>query len=503
MGNSYIKVPKSVSYSSIKDKDFTLSPSQYKTLEIPNSNFRYVRDFLVRPLNNKDLGTEIGSLNYISRSTHYFLRTKALQPHSFLPEITKETALPIMPSSFIAINLKKGDLLISKDSNIGEIVILDEDYPNCMLSGALYRLPLSDNKYYLLAFIKHKIFREQLNFMVPKGATIRHAKTKFLDCKVPMPVTNTDNTIRFIELLTQAIINKEKLIKRRHEAILKGIEQELQENQNNDHFVFRQPTISEIDKVGRLDAGLYTEVFKRNNFITKNYSKGYGNIYELGFSLRRGQNLQESNIGKSVYSDSYINGFYALALPKNFSAYGVIDKFLYLGNPNKLKTLQQGEIVFGAEGTFRSIVICSKRENHITNIHGITLYNRDLVLSIFVKCYMDYLVMKGVIDCVKVGGHGGSFAQKYWDAIMFPKFDSKKQRKIAKLYHNPESIYYEDTLTTLDNFLEQDKTFNEQAGIYELDKSAKHMKQVLNNSIDDIVNGKGVDCSCLDLLKIM
>ena len=67
-------------------------------------------------------------------------------------------------------------------------------------------------KFYLLAFIKHNIFREQLDFMVPKGATIRHAKTMFLDCKIPMPNHNTENIIKFVEFLTQAIINKEQLI---------------------------------------------------------------------------------------------------------------------------------------------------------------------------------------------------------------------------------------------------------------------------------------------------
>ena len=101
----------------------------------------------------------------------------------YLPNLTDETALPIMPSEFVQMNLKEGDLLISKDSNIGEIVILDKNYPNHMLSGAIYRLPVKNEwRYYLLAFIKHKIFREQLDYMVPKGATIRHAKTLFLDC---------------------------------------------------------------------------------------------------------------------------------------------------------------------------------------------------------------------------------------------------------------------------------------------------------------------------------
>ena len=195
MSNSYIKIPNSIFFNSIIEKDYTLSSSQYMDLIMPNENFLFVKDFLKRDLQRKDLGVEVGSLNYIGQSTHYFIRTKALQSHSFLPEITPETALPIMPNTFVKMNLQEGDILISKDSNIGEVVILDKDYPNFMLSSAIYRLPILKNKYYLLAFIKHSIFREQLDFMVPKGATIRHAKTMFLDCKIPMPNENAEKVI--------------------------------------------------------------------------------------------------------------------------------------------------------------------------------------------------------------------------------------------------------------------------------------------------------------------
>jgi type I restriction enzyme S subunit len=490
--SSYVKTPTSISFSSIIEKDYSLSSSQFVELVMPNQNFVLVSDFLDRKLQRKDLGFEVGSLNYIGQSTHYFLRTKALQQHSFLPEITSETALPIMPNSFVKMNLKKDDLIISKDSNIGEIVILDKDYPNFMLSGALYKLPVTKNKYYLLAFIKHNIFREQLDALVPKGATIRHAKTLFLDCKIPMPNYNAENTIKFIELLTQAIINKEQLIKQRHETILQRIETELLNNQKPNKFKFELPTINEIENVGRLDTGLYSEVFKQITFLIKNYKDGYLNVYDLGFTLSRGQNLQESNIGKSVYSDKHYKNFYSLALPTNFSDYGTIDKIIYLGNSDNLKTLKQGEVIFGAEGTFRSIVVCDEKNKHITNIHGITLYNQNLVLSVFVKCYMDFLTNKGVIDCVKVGGHGGSFAQKYWDIIPFPKFANTKQKEIALLYHNSNCNYNANTFT-LDSFLEQDNTFNEIAGIYELDKTAKQLKEILSQAIDDIANDREVE----------
>lgn len=496
MNNNYIKTPTTISFSNIVEKGYTLSSSQYMDLVMSNKNFLYVKDFLSRPLQRKDLGFEVGSSNYIRKSTHYFLRTKALQQYSFLPEITSETALPIMPNCFVSMNLKKGDLIISKDSNIGEIVILDRDYTNYMLSGALYKLPVIDKKFYLLAFIKHNIFREQLNFMVPKGATIRHAKTMFLDCKIPIPTTNVDKTIKFVELLTQAIINKEQLIKKRYDKILQLIEQELLNNQNSEEFKFELPSINEVENAGRLDTNLYREQFKKIVFQIENYTKGFQTIQELGFSLSRGQNLQVSNIGDSVYSKKKYNNFYTLMLPKFLSKYGTVERVEYLGNPNPLKTLRKGDLIFGAEGfeKGRSIVIIEEQDKVITNIHGITIQQEEhnVNKAIFVKCCLDYFRSKGLIDLYAVGGNGGSLAQKYWDIIPFPVFDQIKQDEITILYHNPVCNYQTGNFT-LDNFLEQDNAFNETAGIYELDKTAKQLKSTLDQAIDNIANDKKVN----------
>ena len=112
MAESYIKIPESISFNTIEEKDYTLSSSQYMDLIMPNKNYKLVRDFLSRPLKRSDLGNEIGSINYIGNSPYYFLRTKALQSHTYLPEITTETAIPILPKSFIKQNLKEGDLII-------------------------------------------------------------------------------------------------------------------------------------------------------------------------------------------------------------------------------------------------------------------------------------------------------------------------------------------------------------------------------------------------------
>lgn len=500
MSNSYIKIPLNISYKDITCGHLSFSASQYRKLELPNRNFRLVKDFLSRPLRRSDLGIEVGSLNYIGQSTHYFLRTKALQEHSFLPDITEETAPPIMPHSFVQMNLKKGDLIISKDSNIGEIVILDKDYPNMMLSGALYKLPIKNEwKYYLLAFIKHPIFREQLDFMVPKGATIRHAKTMFLDCKIAIPNQNTANVIRFVGFLTQAIINKEILIKQKHEKILQLIEKELLDNQHSSRFKFELPKITEIKETGRLDTGLYSEDYKKTNFLIRNYLHGSLPITEINsgeVTITRGQNLQESNIGKSIYSDKPIKNFYRLCLSKNFNEDSTISRFSFIANPSRLKEIKKGEIVFSCRGDMgRSIIFCESIKHTITNIDNvhIAFKGQELFKNIFISQCLSFYRKNGYIAKIAIGGSGAdSFTIYQFNLIDIPLFPTNKQKEIAQLYHNSKCNYQPDTFI-LDNFLDKDDEFNKVAGIYELDKTSKMLKDILNNTIDNIVNDREVE----------
>jgi hypothetical protein len=138
-------------------------------------------------------------------------------------------------------------------------------------------------------------------------------------------------------------------------------------------------------------------------------------------------------------------------------------------------------------------VIIEEKERTITNIHGVTIQQEEhnVEKAIFVKCCLDYLRDKGLIDLFAVGGNGGSLAQKYWEYIPFPKFENEMQSNIAKLYHNPE-CQYNTKKWSLNDFLINDNIFNEIAGIYELDKTAKQLKVKLNLAIDNIVNDKPV-----------
>ncbi len=491
----YIHTPSSVKWQDVVDKDFTLSSSQYVRLVMPNKNYMLVRNFLLRPLERKDLGVEVGSLSYIDKSSFHFIRTKALQPHSFLLDLNKETALPILPSEFVSMNLKEGDLLISKDSNIGEIVILDKNYPNCMLSGAIYKLPVTEKwRYYLLAIIKADIFREQLDFMVPKGATIRHAKTMFLDCKIPLPNNNPESTITYISILTQAIINKEKLIRQRHAEILRQIEKELNENQKPIQFSYHLPKLNEVKEVGRLDASLFKVFFKKGLFCVLNYKNGYSPLTQQHLKLIPGPSLELKLLGTRIDSDHYIKGFYRLITPKQITNYGIVRNDEFIGTPAKIATVQFGDILFGESGTGRTMVFLDDDQNTINNAHAHILrsvLDNDLHRVITIRSILQYYKEIGLTDCMTVGGSGGHLSPSYFDRIMIPNFPETKQREIATLYHNPQE--YATVSFTLENFMEKDKEFNSTAGIYELDKTAKHLKRLLNKAIDDIVNDRNVE----------
>lgn len=499
MKREYIDIPIFTTYNEIINKNHTLSATQYKSFNIANENTKSVSDFLYRDLTRDDLGYEVGSEAYVDDSTFYFIKTKALQPETYLLDINKESFQCIIPKSFITSNLKRGDLIISKDSNVGEIAILDKDYPNCMLCGGIYKLPVKENKYYLLAFIKSELFRQQIDFIVPRGSTIRHGKKKFLECQIPIPNKNPENTVKYVELLMKSIINKEQEIHRKHSLILELIQKELEQNQNDTSFKYSLPNIAEIMALDRMDSSLYSEEFKEKENLITNYTFGYETLTELGYYGVRGTSLESKSIKNRIDSDTYKEGFYELIIPTNITKYGTVAKSSYIGTPVELKTISQGDIIFGGEGygKGKSFVVIENTGNVATNYHGIRIRcntKQSLNRKIFIKCFLSYLRERGLIDKYGVGGNGGHLAPAYFGLIKIPNFPENIEQEIVKMYYNNEVLYSPD-MHTIDTFIQYDTSFNLSAGIYELDKSMKYLVRKLNNALANIADDIEVKCT--------
>lgn len=483
MNYKYIKVPHQISLQDYIDNDFCLAPSKY-TSYTPNKSTTFAslaslceetKTKIKINKNQKYNYSEIGDID-VSRGLVDNITYWGIN----IPSVTPK-------------ELKQNDIVISTVRTYrGGIGFIHEHLDNHCCSPAVLIIRNVDSKItkeYLFAILRTDFFIEQILGFQNRGMYPRLDKDAMKHILIPLP--KEINIMHFISVLVKAYLNKISLVKKRHNDIVEIIETELLENQKTNKFMFELPKIKEIEEAGRLDTNLYRKNFKKVVFEIQNYKNGFKTISELGFSLSRGQNLQVSNIGESIYSLKKYSNFYTLMLPKFLSKYGTVDRIEYLGNPNALKTLKKGDLIIGAEGfeKGRSIVIIEEKERTITNIHGITLQQEDhnVVKSIFVKCCLDYFRSKGLIDLYAVGGNGGSLAQKYWDIIPFPSFVETKQQEIAKLYHNAD-INYETKRFTLENFLSMDDAYNEQAGIYELDKTAKHLKEILNSAIDCIIN---------------
>lgn len=497
---SYVNTPLHIKYSDIKlSENVSLSSQQYKGVSIKNTNVRCVSELLDRPLEKSDYGIEIGSGSYIEKSPYIFLKTGVLQDFSYLIRVESKSfeymaGTQTNRDAISTLNLKKGDLLVSKDANVGEIVILDSDYPNALMSSGLHRLPVQENlKLYVMAFIKHKFIREQLNFLVPSGSTIRHGKDSILRCVIPFSNQNEDEVIEYVSVLLKAIIEKELKIKERYKDELNFIELELNNNQSAKRVDTPKLTLSRLRDNNRLDATFYNDSFNKSKSLFKNYAFGSETISDLGITFSRGQNLQISNIGNSIYSNTKQKGFYTLILPKNFLSEGVAKKREYLGNSNKLITLEKGTVIFGAEGTFRSIAVLDDVESLITNIHGIIMKssNNSVVDLLYVKILLDYMRDKNMLSSFAVGGNGGSLAYEYWKEIRFPKFPQQKREILTNFFYT--NTKYKPNTDNINAFIEYDKNFNEVAGIYDLDKAKQYLQDLLDLTLEKIINDEVVE----------
>jgi len=487
----YLCVPREVTLADLKAKESSWSAGMYQRVEIPTSKTRFVRELL----HGYDKGGDPGSLHYLRHSTHYFIRTKALQSHSYLISSKGDAITPISPRVFKDMALSDGDILLSKDSNVGECAMVDGDsWRNHTLSGGVVRLRPLVNRHYLFAFLKHPLFVAELRAKVPRGATIAHANELWLDCRIPFPAQrDADQVVAYVAALAEAIMDKEKAIRTRDAEILRQIDAELSANQTSSGpFLYEFPSTNDVRMLGRLDAAIYSYECKSKVARITSYRRGSMTPTAAKFTVTPGPSLEMKLLQTRIDSDVPKSGFYKLLIPANISEYGTMDVVTWLGTARKLPLLRAGDILFGEAGFHkgRSIVLIDEPERATTNAHG--LYARrgdgDLNKSIFFRCIFNWYRSQRLIDLMAVGGSGGHFSPNYFDFVRIPNFPQDLQKKIARLYHN--SAPHPGRRPTLANFVAWHREWNENLGIWELDREMKVLQQTLASVQEEIIDGR-------------
>lgn len=498
----------SVYYKDIIENDYILSNDAFKWIEF-DKKINFLKSKYSNLLNEFSSfdGFAFSSKDYVTKYKGIKNKTRLIQIGNVNETewiVTKNQKFEFLPNTYISNKsrylLKKKCILLSLtgSSDLSKDIssFFDNSF-NAFLNQrvAAYSIKEDNEDYFFFfyAFTKSLFFKEQ---WLGKGGIQKNTGASEKG-KVFVPKLKNSNLIKYVSVLTQAIINKEKAIRKRHNDIFSKIETELLENQKPNKFNFNYPTFNEIAETGRFDTSLYTNEFKKWNFIVKNYKNGSVDLISRGFDWSRGTSLEKNFIKTRIDSDKYLKGFYELVLPTNISEYGYVEKQQFIGTPTSLKTIKQGDIIFGGEGfgKGRTYVVINESRNVATNYHGIRIINKneDLTESIFIRCFLAFWREKGMIDYIGVGGSGGHCAPSYFHLIETPKFNTVKQEEIAKLYHNSETDFEKLNSATLNNFLDIDNEFNSEAGIFELDKSAKRYKERLDEVINKIANDKEID----------
>ena len=474
--------------TTIKVKDiiknnYKLSPNNYISKEIINTNMKELENFV----NEIEKGTEIGSQNYVNDSEYHFLRTSSFSENLFSLKLDNNSFIDINPNIFVDKSLKKGDILICKDSNVGEVAILDKDINNTMYSAGINRINFKKNSKYFYAVMKNKNFKDQLNSLIPKGATLKHAKDLYLKCKVPN--INDENIIRYIENMVDIIIHKETLIKEKKEIIDKYIYDEINNNQKNEIYEYKFPTVRDIFKVNRLDTGNYTCEFKTIDFKIKNYTNGF---YTLDHKKIKGGNtpkrrvIKEDNTLKYLWiTPTYINDDGTLL--SNFSI--ECEK----NNINENSVLIINRTSKGGQGEFVGISSYYDYNKFGLAHHNQGIYkvfNYDESELIFITCIMNSTYYRKYCANLSMGSKMKEIKLNNILEIPFPKFPLEKKQYIKKLYYNKNAK--KEEINSI-NFLEENHNWDMNAGILDIYFSIENAKKSLNSIINKLYYNKEIE----------
>lgn len=489
----FLQIQKTINYKDLIAKK-SISPNNFKSIKIKNKN----TDRLIDIIDNQNVikGKEIGSNAYIKQSPRFFMRTQAISDDYFILTFNKDSFVPIIPQEFDDAYANQKDKLVSKGSlfyvkggDVGAIGIAEKDYDS-IFSSHILKLNIEDEdlRYYIFAILKNDFGKAQITNL-PVGS-IEGLDTFNMDyfnnIIVPFPNKDRKEIMQYVSLLVKAIIRREQEIQSKYGKISELISNELSENTKSQKFTYGLPQYSDIKSENRFDTGLYSEGYKHMIFSIHNYNKGFSTLDSMGYKIKRGQNLQTSNVGNSIYLDTEASNFYKLILSKNITEYMTVSKFVYLGNPNKLKKVNKGQILFTCRGDMgRCLIFCYDNVNTITNIDNVMLTNSKTSLqeNIFTGLFLNYLKRKGFIDEIAIGGSGAdSFTKYHFDKIIIPSFSKTKQEEIAEYYYSEKNLDF--SALYVGTFEDRDKKIVKESGIAQLDQQIKK----LNEKLDDIVN---------------
>lgn len=469
-----------ININDLKKNNFKLAASNYQKVNVNLTKLEEITKYIDRI----EKGVEVGSQEYVDNSEFKFLRTAAFNEKAFSLKIDHNSLIDITPKAFVDNYLKKDDILICKDSNVGEVSILNEDMNKTMYSSGINKIVFKEHSKYYFAIMKNANFKNQLDKMIPKGSTIKHAKDLYLKCKVP--IVKNEEIIKYIEDLVDIIIKKESYIRRKKQIIDEYIQNEIDTNQSKEDYIYKYPTINDIRKVNRLDTGNYTNDFKELEYKIKNYKRGFFYIEE--------ENIKGGNTPKDRYIDKRKDLKFLWIIPTLINDDGTFYKELRISceknNINENCCLIINRTSKGGIGEYVGITsFYNYEENgkaqHNQGIYKISNYSDKKL--VFITCLLNNPIYRQICANLSMGSKMKELKLKNFLQIPFPNFEEKDIDFIYKLYTEKTK----KKITNKDKFRKDNE--DNKCGILEIYKSMNSAKQKLDDIVNKLYNEESIE----------
>lgn len=399
-----------------------------------------------------------------------FIKTANLSEDRFLLNYdTVELCKPVGK-----VNLRDEDILLAKDggaNGLGEacMYLSDNDSEGDYICGEILGLRCKDgvDKYYVLAVLKSKYFKEYLNAVTPEGSTLRHSK--LLALEFDLPLSKWKEKMEYISYQTQIIIKMEKELKNKIACINSLFETELKIKEKSNYTYY--PKISEIKEVGRMDTGAYLSEYVHLTNIIKSYKGGYEYILK--------ENMTPGRTPKDyIYTNKKNKNVVLWITPKNLSPMELdFETYIHTEEHNNIKS---NSIVISGIRYLGNGFYIEEGIDALCNQNTIIINHSDKKSKqIYLLAFLCSLIGKKMLMAWRVDGMVPIIYRDDISKIPIPKLDSEIEKKIVKLYYNKDDL----TLSNTENMEEQIKNM----GIYQLNMQILELKQKVEFKIYDIV----------------
>ena len=261
---------------------------------------------------------------------------------------------------------------------------------------------------------------------------------------IPFPTTknhqNPELIEKYISILTQNVLDKEKQIEQRQGLIDELIYSELINNQKT-IFKYNLPKKSDLLNHRRIDTGLFTKKYKKENHLIENYKKGYSQIPDNKFKSGSTPRIRIFNGTKYKYqwvtpTNITDEGFFipvdTISTPKNNNLNK--DCILFINRTSK-----------GKKGEYVGITCFYDLDYYGIGQHNQGLYRIDHLTKdemLFICAFMNSKIMRKLCGYISIGSKMKEMKSYDFSKIKYPNFSEELKQKLISLYYYMDKPKY-------------------------------------------------------------